>query len=68
MHKVVRRFIVKKNNFNKRIKALEKEIEELNTKNTKFEGENSYMYNNYEERVGEMSKTTLESNYVRDLQ
>lgn len=34
----------------------------LDMKNTELEGANSCMYDNYEERIVEMSKTALESN------
>lgn len=47
---------------------MEKETEELNMKNTKLIEENSHMYDSYEEKIRDMSQTTLEGNYIRDLQ
>lgn len=60
-------YIVKTNKFKKKIEALEKEIQELN-ENNELEEENTRLYNNYEERIKEMSQNALDNNYLWDSQ
>lgn len=68
MHEAVGQCITKKNDFKKKIKALEKEVDELNKKNTELEGDNRCMYNSYEERISNMTNNMHEAVYTRDVQ
>lgn len=68
LNEAVGRYIVKKNELNKKIKALEKQIEDLNTKNTEFNEENSCIYNNHEERITDMLENAWESIYIQHAQ
>lgn len=47
LHEVATRYIVERNNFKKEIEDLKSE----NEKNIELEEVNSYQYNNYEERL-----------------
>lgn len=61
-------YITEKNGFKKKIKALEKKVEELNKKNTKMEGVNCYMYDSYEERISNITNNMREAVYMWDVQ
>lgn len=65
MHEVIAWYIVEKNEFNKKIKTLEKEVKDLNGKYIELEDAKSHMYDSYEEKVRDMSEYIYVRHYLR---